>query len=364
MLENLIESLNAVPDGVSAHLDTPFSITAIDDPSGVEGAIIANGQAMAAFHNAFLAPFAGLTILELLLRIGQHNTYLQGMVLVGLEHLGAGAPVDVETDLETAFRDALHSLPTEIVEKLTTPIPECADIATPDDIETAIVASATANTRLTQVLAGFNGIFPVQLFLRAGNMNSALGSALYSSLEYTGAKQIIPIQPLDGGVYYGALTEFIVQVPGGADSVLIELDNDDAFDLEHEEGTMKWSALWAVAIGVYACTITATIGETITTEEISFEVTPWVTFPEDGEEYLPEEVDRIDITDDRAESVTVDTYGGTYTMEQDENGTWTAVDFDPSGNPGAGLVDAIFNLTIDGETIEHIIHFMLTEEEP
>lgn len=83
--ELLIEALNSTPDGIDAFLETGIpALLTIGEPTTVDAAIIAQGQ-LAYNLNLVLKAFEGLTPIELLLRIGQHNSVLQGALLAGLE---------------------------------------------------------------------------------------------------------------------------------------------------------------------------------------------------------------------------------------------------------------------------------------
>jgi hypothetical protein len=86
--QTFVEALRATPDGITDFLTTPLpAAPSIAAPADVDAAIIANGIA-AKFVLDLFQPFAGLTPIELLLRIGQHNSVLEAGLLAGLQYIG------------------------------------------------------------------------------------------------------------------------------------------------------------------------------------------------------------------------------------------------------------------------------------
>lgn len=93
-----IEAVRLTPDGIQDFLTTALpTAPTISTPSDVDSAIIANGV-LAKFILDACAPFGGLTPVELLLRIGQHNNVLETAMLAGLEYLGEAAGGDAAVD--------------------------------------------------------------------------------------------------------------------------------------------------------------------------------------------------------------------------------------------------------------------------
>lgn len=85
--QSFIDALNTTPDGIDAFLETPIpTVAAFAMPTDVDSSIIAQGK-LAYNINEILRAFGGLTPIELLLRIGQHNSVLQGALLAGLEYI-------------------------------------------------------------------------------------------------------------------------------------------------------------------------------------------------------------------------------------------------------------------------------------
>jgi len=92
------EALRTTPDGISAFLETEIpEFSEIALPTTEAEAIIAQGI-LAYNVNLLLKAFEGLTIVELLLRIGQHNNVAEAMLFSGLEYLqdaGANTEFDI-----------------------------------------------------------------------------------------------------------------------------------------------------------------------------------------------------------------------------------------------------------------------------
>jgi hypothetical protein len=85
-----------MPEGVIEFLETslptPVSIT---EPSTVDDAIVAQGK-LAYNINLILTQFAGLKVLEVILRIGQLNPVLHGMLATALEYIeGSERSIDI-----------------------------------------------------------------------------------------------------------------------------------------------------------------------------------------------------------------------------------------------------------------------------
>lgn len=80
-----IEAIRNTPAGIKDFLKKEIpSFAGISWPTDKDAAILANGQ-LAANVNLLLQQFSGLTLVELLLRIGQHNVVTQGILLSCLE---------------------------------------------------------------------------------------------------------------------------------------------------------------------------------------------------------------------------------------------------------------------------------------
>lgn len=89
---DFIEAVRVTPEGIAGFLTTPLpEAPTIATPTDVDAAIIANGVC-AKFVLDLFAPFAGLTPIELMLRIGQHNTVLESAMLAGLEYIEGADP--------------------------------------------------------------------------------------------------------------------------------------------------------------------------------------------------------------------------------------------------------------------------------
>jgi hypothetical protein len=101
--EAFIEALNALPPGVASFLTTPIpSVEPISSPADVEEALIANGR-LSSHINSILMAFGGMTPVELLLRIGQHNNVLQAALLAALEYRSGGFSIVAPADGETYY---------------------------------------------------------------------------------------------------------------------------------------------------------------------------------------------------------------------------------------------------------------------
>lgn len=111
--QQFINALNTTPEGIDDFLETPIPVVAsISNPTDVDGAIVAQGQ-LAYNINEILRAFGGLTIVELLLRIGQHNSVLQGALLAALEYT---KKTSIEFTIESPVSATLYFLPDESLE--------------------------------------------------------------------------------------------------------------------------------------------------------------------------------------------------------------------------------------------------------
>jgi hypothetical protein len=82
-----VAALQETPDSIKNFLEVQIpDFQDISWPTDSDAAIIANGQ-LAYNVNLLLKQFSGLTLIELLLRIGQHNPVTQGILLSCLEYL-------------------------------------------------------------------------------------------------------------------------------------------------------------------------------------------------------------------------------------------------------------------------------------
>jgi hypothetical protein len=87
--QTFIEAFRLTPEGITGFLTTPIPTPpTIATPTDVDAAVLANGICAKYILDLFL-PFAGLTPVELCLRIGQHNSVLQAGLLAGLQYIDA-----------------------------------------------------------------------------------------------------------------------------------------------------------------------------------------------------------------------------------------------------------------------------------
>jgi hypothetical protein len=84
-----IEKIRATPDGISGFLTKP--IPALEDiamPTDVDSSILAQGK-FCVNVNKIALQFVGLTLVELILRVGQHSNVAEALLFAGLEYLQA-----------------------------------------------------------------------------------------------------------------------------------------------------------------------------------------------------------------------------------------------------------------------------------
>lgn len=80
--QTFLEAVRLTPEGIDAFLETPLPTAPTVSPSDDTA-----NEALASFLLDVFRPFAGLTPVELLLRIGQHNSVLESAMIAGLEYL-------------------------------------------------------------------------------------------------------------------------------------------------------------------------------------------------------------------------------------------------------------------------------------
>jgi hypothetical protein len=99
--QTFIEAVRLTPDGIVDFLATPLpAAPTISTPADADAAILASGILSKYLLDLF-ATFEGLTPIELLLRIGQHNSVLESAMLAGLEYIeGADSAENDITVLE------------------------------------------------------------------------------------------------------------------------------------------------------------------------------------------------------------------------------------------------------------------------
>lgn len=98
--QTFLEAVRLTPDGIVAFLETPIpAAPTIGTPADVDAAILASGVLSKYLLDLF-TPFAGLTPIELLLRIGQHNSVLESAMLAGLEYIEGSADGDTSENGE------------------------------------------------------------------------------------------------------------------------------------------------------------------------------------------------------------------------------------------------------------------------
>lgn len=184
------------------------------------------------------------------------------------------------------FLEALNILPDGLGDKLDKAIPDAPVISTPTDVDTAIVAQGILAKYLLDFFHEFAGFTPAEAMMRIGQKNIVNQGILLAELEYIGSQgDITVITPVTGGVYYGYLSTWKVElIRGSVDSITGHIGEDE-FEFEEVEEKL-WSATWPVAIGTHNASITATFQDGSTaTEEMAFEIKPYSevpTVPEEG----------------------------------------------------------------------------------
>ncbi len=95
--QTFIEAIRATPDGISTFLATTIPAPPeISTPEDTDAAIIVNGICAKYVLDLF-RPFAGLTPIEMILRVGQHSNVAEVLALAGLEYIGES---NAQSDLE------------------------------------------------------------------------------------------------------------------------------------------------------------------------------------------------------------------------------------------------------------------------
>ena len=257
-----------------------------------------------------------------------------------------------------ALKIKLKELPPGFTDVLGATMPVLADIAVPADVDAAIIAQGLLANYLIEIFNRLGGLELLEVPLRIGEFVPALHAMAAVGLEFVGAKdggEITMIIPTNGAVYYGALTEVRCEV-SNVSGVTVD-DGNETFDLSQESGDV-WGGLWPFAIGSHSITVTA--GEE--SLSVSFEVAFWDTYPVSGESYASP-LERLEVmteaqTDD-IEQASVSIAGETYQLVKSAS-AWI---WEEAVSIVSGEIQAIFQLTIDGETIEDIIYFTIHQEE-
>ena len=92
----LLTALQHCPEGVQDFISVPIpDLTATTLPNDIDSAIITQGV-LAHNLNSIFMEFVGLTPIQVLLRIGQHNSTLQAALLAGLEYVATQEVYDFE----------------------------------------------------------------------------------------------------------------------------------------------------------------------------------------------------------------------------------------------------------------------------
>lgn len=86
--------------------------------------------------------------------------------------------------LKEDYLDALQELPNGIKDFLTTPLPIFFVVGWPEDVDAAIIAQGQLAANINMLLKTFEGLTPVELFLRIGQYNTVLRDMLLTGMEY------------------------------------------------------------------------------------------------------------------------------------------------------------------------------------
>ena len=98
--DRFLAALEILPEpGLKKFLDVPIPVMREGgDYNDVEAAIQEQGK-LAANINDILKAFEGLTLIDLILRVGSHNPALQGMLLASLQVMGGAAMGKIKINL-------------------------------------------------------------------------------------------------------------------------------------------------------------------------------------------------------------------------------------------------------------------------
>jgi len=190
--------------------------------------------------------------------------------------------------LKQTFLEAVRLTPEGIENFLTTPIPTLAEISQPSDVDSAIIANGVLAYNLNLIFKAFEGLTPVELFLRIGQHNSVLESAMIAGMEYIqgsdSAENGITITAPESGVSYSpGEMKFACAVQNAfATGCTMELDGQSVKMLSVNNSTYQ-QYVTVTTTGDHSVSMTATFEDGNTqSASVSFSIA------EPGEEPPPE----------------------------------------------------------------------------
>jgi len=267
-----------------------------------------------------------------------------------------------------ALKEKLSQLPTGFEDVLGAVLPSVSEVAMPSTEEDAVKVQGRLAAYLLAVFDRLAGLPILEVPLRIGQFVPAQHVLAAVGLEFVGLQEggeIQMIMPVNGGVYYGAVTEVRCRV-SNVSGVTVD-DGGESFELA-QESENEWAGLWAFAIGQHSITVTA--GDA--SETVSFEVKAWETYPSDGQTYQLEEIDRIEVytgeQTDAFESIVIEDEGGSVYVElykDAANQLWKQTTLQTLPDPGFWVtwyVKAIKAYGSDGDNvIDQAIRFFIDE---
>ena len=168
----------------------------------------------------------------------------------------------------------------EFIDAAIPPLP-----ASPANEEAANIACGRLAQFLLDFFGEMEGLHALLVPLYMGALHKGIQGLLLSSLEQSGDTGAIHmISPVDGGLYFGAVTSVSCSVDG-ATEVTVTTDGD-SFSLENSGGNI-WEGDWAFAIGEHPLTVAATFPNGDVSVSISFQVVNWDTVPQEGDTLTP-----------------------------------------------------------------------------
>lgn len=186
--------------------------------------------------------------------------------------------------LKEQFLQALDEVPGGIANFTETAIPTLATISDPSDVDSAIIAQGKLAYNLNLILKEFEGMTPIELFLRIGQRNTVVKALLLAALQYVSQTELHDFNillPESGIVHTPGQIDFTAEVTTGLDDLtafyvdVTGPENKIVQLAQNEENKNRFEGQEEFTqTGLYTAVFTAEFGDYIVTKDVEIDIQP------------------------------------------------------------------------------------------
>lgn len=182
------------------------------------------------------------------------------------------------------FLQALDEVPEGLTGFTTKVIPSLESFSSPSDVDAAIIAQGKLAYNLNLILKEFEGMTPIELFLRIGQRNTVVKALLLAALQYVSQTELHDFNvslPQSGIVHTPGQIDFAAKVTTGLDDLTAFYVNVTGpenktvqLSPNEEDETLFEGQEEFSQTGLYTAVFTAEFGDYVVTKDVEIDIQP------------------------------------------------------------------------------------------